>query len=101
MPRPLINPMSLYSVQKLLFHLNNVAAVRERLASEPERVLDEYRLSAEERKAVREGDVGRLYVMGVHPLLLAPFGGRCGLAWPNYLAALKLARETDAKTPCR
>ena len=93
--------MSRYSVQKLLFQLNNVPALRERLASNREAVFDEYRLTPEERKAVAEGDVGRLYVMGVHPLLLAPFAGRCGLAWPNYLAALKRAREDSAETQCR
>lgn len=85
--------MSLYTVQKLLFHLNNDERVSARFGAEREALLDEYRLSADERRAVTGGDVGALYVMGVAPLLLAPFGGRCGLAWPQYLAALKAARE--------
>jgi hypothetical protein len=36
--------------------------------------------------------------MGVHPLLLAPFAGRSGLKWPDYLAALQRARD-KAKQP--
>jgi len=85
--------MSLYSVQKLLFHLNNTPDVRRRFDRERDQVLEEYRLSAEERRAVADGDVGKLHMMGVHPLLLAPFAGRSGLAWPDYLAALRRARE--------
>jgi hypothetical protein len=88
--------MSLYSVQKLLFHLNNDARVSARFDVERDALIDEYALSDTERKAVVDGDVGTLYVMGVAPLLLALFGGRCKLAWPEYLAALKRAREQSA-----
>ena len=90
--------MSLYAVQKLLFHLNNDARISARFDVERDVLLDEYALSDAERKAVIEGDVGALYVMGVAPLLLAPFGGRCKLAWPDYLAALRRARDHAAVT---
>ena len=40
--------------------------------------------------------MGSLYMMGAHPLLLAPFAGRSGLKWPDYLAALKRARDRGA-----
>ena len=89
--------MSLYSVQKLLFQLNNDARVSTRFDVERANLLEEYQLTEHERKAVLEGDVGALYVMGVAPLLLAPFGGRCRLPWPKYLAALKEARERVAE----
>jgi hypothetical protein len=88
--------MSLYSVQKLLFHLNNDAAARERFAGDRNALLAEYTLTEEERHALAEADVGTLHLMGVHPLLLAPFAGRSGLKWPDYLAALQRARDAQA-----
>jgi len=87
--------MSLYHVQKLLFQLNNDLAARRRFAQERDAVLAEYALTQEERRALAAADVGKLYVMGVHPLLLAPFAGRAGLKWPDYLAALKHARDAQ------
>jgi hypothetical protein len=90
--------MSLYSVQKVLFHLNKDAAARARFKSDRDALLAEYALTEEERRALGEADVGRLHLMGVHPLLLAPFAGRSGLKWPDYLAALQRARD-KAKQP--
>lgn len=91
--------MSLYCVQKLLFRLNNDPALRQRFAVERDAVLAEYALTQEERRALAQADVGRLHLMGVHPLLLAPFAGRSGLKWPDYLAALQRARDADSKQP--
>jgi hypothetical protein len=88
--------MSLYGVQKLLYHLNNDTATRERFAQEREALHAEYALTDEEWRAFTEADVGRLYTMGAHPLLLAPFAGRSGLKWPDYLAALQRARNVQA-----
>ncbi|MGH8702327.1 MAG: aromatic ring-opening dioxygenase subunit LigA [Burkholderiales bacterium] len=85
--------MSLYAVQKVLFRLNNDSAARASFAADRDAMLAEYPLTQEERRALAEADVGRLHLMGVHPLLLAPFAGRSGLKWPDYLAALQRARE--------
>jgi hypothetical protein len=97
--------VSLYTVQKLLFHLNNDTAARQRFAQERDVLLAEYVLTDEERRALAEADVGRLHLMGVHPLLLAPFAGHSGLKWPDYLAALQRARDEaqhlDAKAQSR
>jgi hypothetical protein len=87
--------VSLYSVQKLLFRLNNDAAERKRFATDRDAVLAGYQLTREERRALADADVGRLHLMGVHPLLLAPFAGRSGLKWPDYLAALQRARDAQ------
>ena len=87
--------MSLYSVQKLLFRLNNDTAERGRFAADRDAVLAEYSLTGGERRALAEADVGTLHLMGVHPLLLAPFAGRSGLKWPDYLAALQRARDAQ------
>jgi hypothetical protein len=89
--------MSLYGVQKLLFQLNNNPAERRRFAGDRDAVLDGYALTEEERRALAEADVGQLHLMGVHPLLLAPFAGRSGLKWPDYLAALARAREAQRR----
>jgi len=97
--------MSLYGVQKLLFRMNKDAATRARFTADRDALLAEYTLTEEERRALAEADVGRLHLMGVHPLLLAPFAGRSGLKWPDYLAALKRARDQaqhlDAKAQSR
>jgi hypothetical protein len=91
----LVAGVSLYSVQKLLFRLNNDAAERKRFAMDRDAVLGEYPLTSEERRALADADVGRLHLMGAHPLLLAPFAGRSGLKWPDYLAALQRARDAQ------
>ena len=90
--------MSLYSVQKVLFRLNNDAAARRRFAEECDALLAEYALTDEERRALAGADVGQLHLMGVHPLLLAPFAGRSGLEWPDYLVELQRARDSQSQT---
>jgi hypothetical protein len=90
--------VSLYSIQKLLFRLNNDAAARQRYATERDALLAEHALTDEERRALAEADFGRLHLLGVHPLLLAPFAGRSGLEWPDYLASLQRARDAKAQS---
>lgn len=89
--------MSLYGVQKVLFRLNNDPDVRKRFAADHATVLAEYPLTQEEKRALAESDVGTLHLMGAHPLLLAPFAGRSGLKWPDYLAALQRARDARGR----
>ena len=89
--------MSLYSVQKVLFHLNKDSTARARFKSDRDALLSEYGLTDEERRALADADVGQLHLMGVHPLLLAPFAGRSGLKWPDYLATLQRARDASAQ----
>lgn len=91
--------MSLYHVQKLLYRLNKDAPTRARFTTERDAVLAEHELTADERRAFVQSDAGALYVMGAHPLLLAPFAGRAGLSWPDYLEALKRAREAKSGSP--
>jgi len=93
-----VTDVSLYSIQKLLFRLNNDAAARQRYATERDALLAEHALTDEERRALAEADFGRLHLLGVHPLLLAPFAGRSGLEWPDYLAALQRARDAKAQS---
>jgi hypothetical protein len=62
--------MSVYQINKLLYRTDNDPGFRQRIMTEPNAVLDEFRLSAEERAALTSGAVGKLYQMGVHTFLL-------------------------------
>ena len=62
--------MSVYQVNKLLYLTDNDPEFRKRMLAEPEAVLSEFGLTAEERDALISGAVGKLYQMGVHTFLL-------------------------------
>jgi aromatic-ring opening dioxygenase LigAB LigA subunit len=81
--------MSLYEVQKLLFHVNREPKMFERFIREREKLVTDYRLTEEEQRAVLETDFRRLYEMGVHSLLLGPLAATLGLSFPDYLAVLR------------
>ncbi len=81
--------MSLYAVQKILYHLNREAQVQQRFKEGRSALLDEYDLNAEERVAVEQGDVGKLYVLGCNGQLLMHFGPLVGLQWAEYLEAMR------------
>jgi len=81
--------MSLYALKKFLYHLNRDPRVQERWASERDALLDEYDLDAEERVAVREGDVGKIYVLGANGQLLMHFAALLGMPWADYIEAMR------------
>ena len=81
--------MSLYGMQKFLFHLNRDARAQERYKTEPAALLDEYPLSAEERDAIARGDVGLLYVLGANGQLLMHFAAYLGMPWADYIQAMR------------
>jgi hypothetical protein len=62
--------MSVYQINKLLYLTDNDAGFRKRMKENPEAVLKEFKLSAEELDALTSGAVGKLYQMGVHTFLL-------------------------------
>jgi len=81
--------MSLYSVQKLIYQLNREPALRARHNADIESVLAEYELTDEERQAIREPDIGLLYVMGVNGQLLMHYAALRGYEWTQYIEAMK------------
>ena len=81
--------MSLYYVQKLLYQLNREPAVRQRYATGLDGLLAEYELTDEEQRALREPDIGLLYVMGVNGQLLMHFAALRGYEWDAYLEAMR------------
>jgi hypothetical protein len=81
--------MSLYYVQKLLYQLNRDPHVRQRYDESFDSLLQEYELTAEELGAIKEGDIGLLYVMGVNGQLLMHYSALIGQQWDEYIQAMK------------
>jgi hypothetical protein len=81
--------VSLYYTQKVLFQLNRDPAAAQRFKQDIEGLLAEYELTEEERGAIRERDIGLLYVMGVNGQILMHFAALCGYEWNAYLEAMR------------
>jgi hypothetical protein len=81
--------MSLYQVQKLIYHVNRDAERRERYRENANAFVKSYDLTAQESAAVLNVDVRALYTMGVHSLLLRPFTLLNKVSNEDYAKALK------------
>ena len=81
--------MSLYGMQKFLYHLNREAKVQQRFRSEAGALLDEYPLNADERAAIERGDIGLIYVLGANGQLLMHFAAFLGMPWADYIQAMR------------
>ena len=76
-------------MQKFFFHLNREAKVQQRYKDDRAALLAEYALDDEEREAIQSGDIGKLYVLGCNGQLLMHFAPLLGIAWPDYLQAMR------------
>ena len=83
--------MSLYYVQKLLYLINREPHTRKRLAPDFDVLVSEYELTTEEISALREVDVGMLYIMGVNGQILMHYAAHRGYEWNDYIATLRRA----------
>jgi len=81
--------MSLYALQKLLYELNRDPRVQHEFITDREAVLARFRLSEEEADAIRKDDIGMLYILGVNGQILMHFAAWRGLAWDEYIEAMK------------
>jgi len=81
--------MSLYHLQKLLYQLNRDPAVRKQYEQNFEELLAGYELTAEELRAIREPDIGLLYVMGVNGQILMHYAALRGFEWDAYIEAMR------------
>lgn len=81
--------MSLYQVQKLLYHVNRDPERRERYRENAAAFVKSYDLTDQESRAVINLDVRALYSMGVHSLLLRPFTLLHKVSNEDYAQALK------------
>jgi hypothetical protein len=81
--------MSLYQVQKCLYALNRDPAAQDRWRSDPGPLLDAHDLTEEERRALADGDIGLLYVLGVNGQILMHFAALLGIEWFDYLERMR------------
>jgi hypothetical protein len=91
--------MSLYALQKLLYELNRDPGVQDEFVADREALLARFRVSGEEADAIRNDDIGLLYVLGVNGQILMHFAAWRGLAWDEYIQAMKdgLARHGQVR----
>jgi hypothetical protein len=81
--------MSLYQLQKLIYHVNRDPAQRERYRQDAAAFIRSYELTDEEANAALSVDVRILYAMGVHSLLLRPFSLLHRVSNEDYAKSLK------------
>jgi aromatic-ring opening dioxygenase LigAB LigA subunit len=81
--------MSLYYLQKALYQLNRDPELRRRFEADAGAVLAAYELTHEERDAIREPDIGLLYVLGVNGQILMHYAAYRGFEWSAYLEAMR------------
>ena len=86
--------MSLYQLQKFLYVLNREPDTQSQYKRDLEALISRYVLTEEEQQALREGDIGLLYVLGVNGQILMHYAAFLGVAWFDYL---QLMREGVAK----
>jgi hypothetical protein len=81
--------MSAYALNKLLREVNRNPQMRERFFADREAVAATFELSDAERTALVHQDVGALYRLGAHGLILRPFTILQQMSEPDYLAAIR------------
>ena len=81
--------MSLYQLQKFLYVLNRDESAQHAYHEDLEGLLDEYELSEEEATALRDGDIGLLYVLGVNGQILMHYAAFLGIQWFDYLDLMR------------
>src|SRR5690242_12964330 len=89
--------MTLYMVQRCLFdHLRRLEAAGD--GPRPEIVTEGYTLTPEEKRAVTEPDIGAIYAMGVHPVIINGFCRAPGYQRPGFRA---LRQQAGRNPPSR
>ena len=84
--------MSLYALQKFMFEINRSADLQQRYrdgGAPRAALLDRFALTPEEREAVEQGDIGKIYVLGCNGQLLMHFAPLLGMPWADYIAAMR------------
>jgi aromatic-ring opening dioxygenase LigAB LigA subunit len=81
--------MSLYQVQKFLFHLNRDAGCQAAYAADPSAAMSGFDLTPEERAALTEADIGKLFHLGVNGQILMHFAALHHIEWNDYLQQMR------------
>ena len=88
--------MTLYMVQRCLFdHLRRLEAAGD--GPKPDIVTEGYNLTPEEKRALTEPDIGAIYAMGTHPVIINGFCRALGYKRADYRPLLEKAAATTAK----
>lgn len=86
--------MSLYYVQKLLYQVNRDPEAWARYKNDFNALISTYDLTAEEIDAIKQPDLGFLYALGVNGQILVHYAALHGIAWPDYIEALRTGLKT-------
>ena len=81
--------MSLYTLSKLLYTLNRDVGAKADYKADKAAFIDRFVLTDEERTALLEQDIGKLFVLGVNGQILMHFAALCSIAWPDYIQAMR------------
>jgi Aromatic-ring-opening dioxygenase LigAB, LigA subunit len=81
--------MTLYYVQKFLFELNRDTTKQAAYLADRDGTLAGYELTDEERSALTEPDIGKLFHLGVNGQILMHFAAFHQIAWPDYLQKMR------------
>jgi hypothetical protein len=81
--------MSLYQVQKFLYHLNRDEETQQAFFTDKAAVLSGYDFSTEEYEALHSGDIGLLYVLGVNGQILMHYAAFLQVEWFDYLQLMR------------
>jgi hypothetical protein len=81
--------MSLYHLQKFLYVLNRDERAQQRFRDDLEGFLDGFELTDEEAGALRDGNIGLLYVLGVNGQILMHYAAFLGIEWFDYLDLMR------------
>ena len=81
--------MSLYQLQKFLYVLNRDELAQQAYRNDIDGLLETYDLSDEESGALKQGDIGLLYVLGVNGQILMHYAAFLGIEWFDYLDMMR------------
>ena len=81
--------MSLYQLQKFLYVLNRDEDAQQRYRDDKDVLIGEFDLTDEEATALRDGDIGLLYVLGVNGQILMHYAAFLGIEWFDYLDLMR------------
>ncbi len=81
--------MSLYQLQKFLYVLNREPLAQIDYHQDFDSQLSGYDLTDEEAAALREGNIGLLYVLGVNGQILMHYAAFLGIEWFDYLQQMR------------
>ena len=69
--------------------MNREADAQQQYKQAPDTLFARYDLCPEEQQALRDGDIGLLYVLGVNGQILMHFAAFLGIAWFDYLELMR------------